>query len=335
MIEGVSIIVCTHNGKNRLEPTLSSFTKLKSRFPIELILIDNGSSDGVGNWVKEWWEINLVKVPIKVFQEQNPGLMNARIKGIQESSFDFLLFCDDDNELSFDYLEIGINLFLNNPKVGVIGGYGEIPIGYSVPDWFHSYQKSFALGPQALASGVLTEKLSYVYGAGSFFRREPLIRLIEKGFQFQLTGRTQGRLISGDDLELCWLMQLMGYQIYYCDSLRFVHHLGESRISTNYLIQMKSGTSFGSALLFGYKSYFENPTKSSLLYFLQYLKNWSLSGLIYTKNWINFLFQTPEWEGRMAVLILKSRFISFSTKWKKSLLTFNQLKNFSENWNRY
>lgn len=333
MLKGFSVIVCTYNGKNRLKSTLLSISKLQSKLDFEFLLIDNASTDGTSNWVLEFWKKNNISIPIRVFEEKKAGLMNARIRGIQEAKYEFLLFCDDDNELAFDYLDIAQDIFHNFPKVGVIGGMGEIPISLSIPEWFSFYQKSFAIGPQQSESGMLYQKPSHIYGAGAFFRRKPLSNLIEAGYQFFLSGRTQEQTISGDDLELCWLMQLVGYQIYYSNELKFIHHIDLERLNTNYLIQMKTGTSLGSALLFAYRSYFQNQKRSIESFKKEYLIQWVKIGSVLLKNRIKYFYQNKTWNSELALSILNSRFISFSTFRKQSVLIYSQLQNFEEYWN--
>lgn len=332
MAKGFSVIVCTYNGINRLSSTIEAISVLKSEIDFEFLLVDNASTDGTREWVLDFWNKKNISIPISVVVEKQPGLMNARIRGIKEAKFDYLVFCDDDNELANNYLEVVHSIFEMNPKVGVIGGKGIIPDLNSVPDWFLEYQKSFAIGPQQGESGIINEWPSFVYGAGASFRKMPLIQLINSGYKFQLKGRTQKVTISGDDLELCWLMQLMGYQIYYSQDLKFIHHVETSRVNTDYLIKMKSGTSMGSALLFAYQSYFQGKTKSNFQYTIEYSRKWIWYGLLWLKNLTGNYSKKIDWRTELAMSILKTRFTSFSLFRRQSLFTYQQLKKFSENW---
>lgn len=333
MREGVSIILCTFNGKDRLGPSLNAIQNIDPEVPKELILVDNASIDGTGDWLKEYVETSKLRFPVRYLYEPKPGLIHARVAGIQSAVFDFILFCDDDNALALDYLSVGIRLFKANAELGVLGGFGIPVLEGPEPNWLSRYRKSFALGPQAAHSGKIQELPGHVYGAAFFFRKKPLIELIDSGYQFYLTGRTQTQTVSGDDLELCWLMQLMGYEIHYSEDLKFFHSMPINRMSTDYLIKMKSGTAAGSALLYAYRYFFRFPDSGifnfSFAYFFQALK----SGLIYLKNKLVDPKGLISWEKTLAVSILASQWNSFFTQFSKAKSIFSQLQSRKEVWN--
>lgn len=332
MGEGVSIILCTFNGKDRLPATLEAIQKLDPEVPKELILVDNASADGTGEWFKHYLEDDKLGFPCHYIFEAKPGLIHARMTGIKSATFDLLLFCDDDNALASNYLVLGRKLFQSNPKLGVLGGYGIPILEGPEPAWLSRYQKSFALGPQAERSGKIQEIPGHVYGAAAFFRKKPLLDLIDSEYRFYLTGRTQTQTISGDDLELCWLMQLMGFEIHYEESLKFFHSMHQSRMTTDYLIKMKSGTAVGGALLFAYRQFILNPESTTsrfvLAYFLQFLK----TGLLLLKNRITRPGTSTSWERNLAMAILTSRWASFRKNFSIAHALFLQLQSKKSFW---
>lgn len=332
MVEGVSIILCTFNGKDRLSSTLESIQNLDPEVPKELILVDNASTDGTGKWLNEYVETAKLGFQARYVLEPKPGLIHARVAGIKSADFDLLLFCDDDNALAPDYLSVGVRLFKSNTQMGVLGGYGIPVLEGPEPDWLSRYQKSFALGPQAERSGKIPEIPAHVYGAAAFFRKKPLLEVIDSGYSFYLTGRTQTQAISGDDLELCWLMQLMGYEIHYEESLKFLHAMPRYRMTTDYLIKMKSGTAAGSSLLFAYRYFIRHPNSTpfnfTLAYFVQYLK----AGLLFQKNRRTQSWQPKSWERDLALAILSSRWISFRENFSLARALFSQLQSKKEFW---
>ena len=332
MGEGVSIILCTFNGKDRLPATLDSIQQLDPEVRQELILVDNASTDGTGNWLKEYVETAKLRCPVIYVFEPKPGLIHARIAGIKAASFNLLLFCDDDNALSANYLTLGFWLFKTNPKMGVLGGYGIPVLEGPEPDWLSRHQKSFALGPQAAQSGKIQELPGHVFGAASFFRKKPLLDLIDSGYNFYLTGRTQTQAISGDDLELCWLMQLMGYEIHYAENLKFLHVMPQFRMSTDYLIKMKSGTAAGSSLLYAYRYFILHPNSSSSKFKLAYFSQFLKAGLIFQKHKWKQAVKSQSWEKDLALAILSSRWASFRENFSQARGLFTQLKSKKELW---
>lgn len=332
MGEGVSIILCTFNGKNRLPATLEAIQKLNPEVPKELILVDNASTDSTGEWLKHYLKEGHLAFPSRYIFEPKAGLIYARLAGIKSATYDLLLFCDDDNALAPDYLTLGSKLFQSNPNLGVLGGYGIPVLEGPEPAWLSRYQKSFALGPQAARSGKIQERPGHVYGAAAFFRKKPLLDLIDSGYTFYLTGRTQTQAISGDDLELCWLMQMMGFEIHYSEDLKFFHSMPRSRMTTDYLIKMKSGTAAGSALLFAYRYFIQHPKSSSfqfaIAYFCQFLK----AGLLLQKNKWRQAGKSNSWERELALAILATRWASFRDNFSLARALFAQLQSYKKFW---
>ncbi|NVJ86812.1 MAG: glycosyltransferase family 2 protein [Algoriphagus sp.] len=323
-LNGVSIIICTYNGVERLPKTLDSILQLNPGITRELILVDNASTEDIEGFCHNYFSENPLKIKFKLVKENKTGLTHARIAGIMNSRYDYLLFCDDDNSLSPDYLDFGLEIFEKNENVGIVGGRGIARMTINPPVWFEKYQKSYAVGPQRLNSGLIDFSPSHVYGAGSFFRRIPMLEILEAGFYPSLIGRTNTTLLSGDDLEWCWLLQLKGYKIYYEDKLRFYHDLSEQRLNESYYIKLKAGTASGSALLFAYRTFFKNRNLSVSGFKASFKMESLKHRLRYYKN--RFLINSKNWENELALAILRSRVQSFRRYPVESLKLYSELK---------
>ena len=82
--KGISIIVCCHNSEDRLPNTLESLSKqhLDSNHPVEIIIVDNNSSDNTGLIAQKLWNDFGTPYPLIVIEEKKPGLSNARRAGV-------------------------------------------------------------------------------------------------------------------------------------------------------------------------------------------------------------------------------------------------------------
>ncbi|MEB2778315.1 glycosyltransferase [Algoriphagus sp. D3-2-R+10] len=333
--EGISIIVCTFNGKNRLPQTLAAINQLYEGIDRELILVDNASTDGTSEWVRNYLTELCPDLSWKIIYEPVPGLSHARIAGISASSFEYVLFCDDDNQLFKDYLDLGYRILKANPEIGVLGGFGIPVFEIDKPEWFDRYSQSYAVGPQSEKSGIIEKAVGYVYGAGTFFRKEPMLEILQSGYQLALTGRKKEKLISGDDLEWSWLMRLKGYDIAYEKSLQFYHLLSKERLNENYYIKLKSGTASGSGILFGYTSYLKNPKMNSIQYTLAYANELFKSFLVFTKHAFLRPFVKKSWEKELGFRILESRKNSFLENGKRSIRLYKELMRFFPGYSRF
>lgn len=149
-----------------------------------------------------------------------------------------LVFCDDDNWFAEDYVTRAWEAMRSNPGAAVLGGRGAPALAADPPAWFARYATYDALGPQAEATGDVTEDKGYVYGAGLVLRRSAWDELCAHGFRSQLTGRKGASLASSEDRELCYALRLRGHRIRYEDGLQFMHEIPERRLAWSYFLTM-------------------------------------------------------------------------------------------------
>ena len=99
-----SIVICTYNPNveifKRVLNAISNFSTFSPKH--EVIIVDNNSNPPVSNFdfVKDF--INHLS-DRRIIYENEPGLTNARIAGINQSSSEWIVFFDDDNEPDEDY----------------------------------------------------------------------------------------------------------------------------------------------------------------------------------------------------------------------------------------
>ena len=92
----ISIVVPVYNAKKVLQTCADSI--LRQDFPDwELLLVDDGSSDGSGEVCDRLAESER---RIRVFHKPNGGVSSARNLGIREAGGEYLLFVDSDDEIS-------------------------------------------------------------------------------------------------------------------------------------------------------------------------------------------------------------------------------------------
>jgi glycosyltransferase involved in cell wall biosynthesis len=323
----VSIILCTHNGLNRLQPTLEHLCRLDKVDDMELIIVDNASTDNTNTFCTEYLTQHAT-YPWKVFYEAKPGLIHARQKGIAESQYDTLLFCDDDNYLDPSYVRIGEEIMNKHSKIGALGGNGAPVFEAEKPDWFDKYHYSFAVGKQADKSGKLNSKTAEIYGAASFWRKSVLQLIEQKGIETVLTGRKGNQLVSGDDVEWCFLVLLAGYEIWYEEQLKFKHLMTAGRLTWEYYLKLKKGISAGSALLFPYGYLLHQKGKNSLLFSVRY---WLKAGDSIFRYYIFLLkhglfLKIPVTQKELAHSILKSRMNSYLNNYIRALNQFKKIQ---------
>lgn len=97
----ISVIVPVYNVEQSLDRCVRSIAEQTYRH-LEIILVDDGSSDGCPRLCDEWTERD---DRIRVIHKLNGGLSDARNAGLNAMHGDFVAFVDSDDYAEPDYLE--------------------------------------------------------------------------------------------------------------------------------------------------------------------------------------------------------------------------------------
>lgn len=91
----ISIIIPVYNTEEYLRNTIDSILS-QDCCDVELLLIDDGSSDGSGKICDNYAEDNAC---VRAFHKQNGGVSSARNLGIENAHGEWVMFVDSDDEL--------------------------------------------------------------------------------------------------------------------------------------------------------------------------------------------------------------------------------------------
>jgi glycosyltransferase involved in cell wall biosynthesis len=108
----VSVIIPTYNRAAIIQEALDSVYQQTYR-PIEVIVVDDGSSDGTENIVKTWAEGHKVEsgFTVEYLSQKNMGAQAARNRGTCASQGQFIQFLDSDDLLLKEKLVRAVQLF--------------------------------------------------------------------------------------------------------------------------------------------------------------------------------------------------------------------------------
>lgn len=229
-MRGISILICCYNSAARINETLEHVFALNvpAELLCEVILVDNNSIDDTrAIAIQTHDRVRKASMTFKVVIETTPGLFFARSKGIQESKFELILFCDDDNHLNNDYLEIAARLFDQQPAVAIAGGWVKPKLSFYPGKWIEANYGALAIEASPKNAGYV----DWVFGAGMIIRKNVFNELKHQGISLHLTGRLGMKQTSGDDAELCHLVRFLGYKIYYSPELILYHKISPHRLT--------------------------------------------------------------------------------------------------------
>lgn len=279
MKDGVSIIVCCYNSAQRIRETLYYVALQEATIAPgwEVIIVNNNSSDETEAVArKACTEFGIKNCTI--IREPKAGLINARISGAMNASFNLYSFIDDDNHIEKKWIDKVFSIFQLYADVGACGGSSTAKTDSAAPAWFNAFNSAYAIGKQQEKSGYVNTQRGYLWGAGLSLRKAVWDQLMNSSVSLFLIGRKGKSLLAGEDGEICLRIQLYGWKLWYQEDLRFVHYLPDNRLSTTYLLRIYEGFGKSEVILRMYRSVlgfdpilkftheFRSSAKNSVLY---------------------------------------------------------------------
>jgi len=219
----VSVIIVNFNGLRFLNSCLKSV--LSTDYAnFEVIFIDNASTDGSVEFVKERFgrTFNLTIIS----NEKNLGFAEGNNVGIKIARGNYIVFLNNDTEVTQSWLRELVKVMENDYKIGIgqskllflvnrkcFDSAGEFIDRYGVEmsrggDWKEEDKGQYDL----------VEEIFYAKGAAMIIRRNVLDEI---GLFDPLLFLTQ------TDADLCWRARLGGYKVVYVPK-SVVYHVGEA-----------------------------------------------------------------------------------------------------------
>lgn len=223
----VSVVVVNYNGSNYLPSCLHSLLA-QTHKPAEIIVVDNGSSDGAfGALRQNFPSVNVIR------NSENRFLCAAYNQGIAVSKGDYILCLNNDVTLSPSFIELLLEKRNISSRVGIWGGKLVRPDKQTIDSaglWFSRNRKPFDRGYNQRDRGQY-QKEGYVFGingAAMLLRRTMLEVISINGECFD-----EDFKVFYEDFDLCWRANRFGWKAYYVPEAIAYHARGAATQKNN------------------------------------------------------------------------------------------------------
>ncbi|HET6413013.1 MAG TPA: glycosyltransferase [Anaeromyxobacter sp.] len=249
----LDVVICTHTPRaSVLDRVIEALARQTARPPaFRVLLIDNASSPPVAQSVLN--PLSRAGIDARIVVEPVLGLPYARLRALAETTSNWVLFVDDDNELAERFVEEGLAFLEAHRRVGAFGGKLLLPSGLALPAWktpFLTYLGIKDAGDSVLESTSDNWGPWEPPGAGLFVRREVLQAYadrVSRDPRGLLLGRRGNKVLSScDDSFLVRQAPRLGFALAYVPQLKLVHHLEPHRLRYSMLLRLL--VAFGSSL---------------------------------------------------------------------------------------
>jgi GT2 family glycosyltransferase len=220
----VSLVILSYNKRELTSSCLTSIFKHIPEREYEVIVVDNASSDDSVEYIKK----NFPKVKL-VENTKNSGFAGGCNVGAKHAKGDYILFLNNDAELSSNPLPQMVEVFDNHPDAGVVGG---LLVNHN-----GSLQRSFG----SFYTILNVAYLLFAGESGELKRFKSLdithtdwvsggFMLVKRSVFEKVKGFNESYFMYIEDMDLCYRVKKAGYEIYNTPHAK-VKHLGQG--STN------------------------------------------------------------------------------------------------------
>ncbi|MEI4768833.1 glycosyltransferase family 2 protein [Psychrobacillus sp. FJAT-51614] len=229
----VSIIIVNFNTKKLTLECIQSIYNANSLYEIEIILVDNNSSDGSVDIIRKIYpKVNVIE------NRQNVGFSRANNQAILQSKGRYVLLLNSDTIVMEDTLSKIVEFMDKDKQIGAAGC--EVLLkngtldrachrGFPTPEASFYYMTGFAKrypnSPKynAYHKSYLNmdevHEIDCLVGAFMMVRREAIdeIGLLDESF-----------FMYGEDIDWCFRIKKAGWKIYYYPHVSIIHYKGAS-----------------------------------------------------------------------------------------------------------
>lgn len=220
----VSIIVPVYNQLDYTELFIDSLIKFTGR-GFELIIIDNCSSDGTKEYLKN---LALENICVKlIFNHENEGFPAAINQGILEATGDYIVIANNDIVITDGWLKELIAAAETDPQIGLVGPISNSVSGFQI-DRDAKYKSLEEM--HAYAADVRIKNKNNIV---EFPRVAFLCTLISKKV-IDIIGGLDERFSPGnyEDDDYCLRAQLAGFKTLINRGV-FIHHFGSKSFKSD------------------------------------------------------------------------------------------------------
>lgn len=226
-----SIVIPTYNRLDVLPEVLDALESQQNAPPFELVLVDDGSSDGTGDWLEK----REFRVPATVLRQENQGPAMARNRGVETARGERIGFLGDDTVPSPGWLAAhaaAAARYPDEPLLAVIGYTGWHPRMRLNPFLRYINEHGLQFG-YALIENPANVPFNFLYTSNLTLPRQALL---DDPFDLRFP------YAAWEDIELAYRLKKRGLRLVY-EATATVAHDHPTRIARFMARQEKAGYS--------------------------------------------------------------------------------------------
>lgn len=210
-----SIIILTYNNLNYSKLCIDSIRHFTEEGTYEIIVVDNASTDGTVEWLKQQKDIK------SIFNKSNLGFPKGCNEGIKISDGDNILLLNNDVIVTKNWLKNLILCLHSSKDIGAVGAVtNSCSYNQTIPTQYHSIDEMFKFAEiHNISNPDLWEQRIKLIGFCMAFKKEIVTKIGLLDEQF-----TPGNY---EDDDYSYRLIKAGYKLMLCKDT-FIHHFGNT-----------------------------------------------------------------------------------------------------------
>ena len=249
----VSIIVLTWNGIDVTKRCLTSLLEKTTHPDFEVIVVDNGSTDGTCEYLRGIAGIKLIE------NGENLGFVRGNNLGIRATNRDVLLLNNDTEIIQSDWLERIQEVAYSSADIGIVGcrlvnDEGELVHAGTYMPLPSYWGQEYPAGEKDIGQYIRSREVDGVIAACVYIKRELIDRiglLDESYFSYY------------EDTDYCLKAKKAGFRVFMCGSAT-VKHLENASTSLNRMDFSSTFKRSREIFISKWKDYYESIFKRNL-----------------------------------------------------------------------
>lgn len=230
----LSIVILSYNTKELLRNCLKSIWNHKDEADLEVIVSDNGSSDGSVEMVKhDFPEVLLIE------NKKNLGFAAGNNKARNLVKGEYVLILNSDTEIKKNSLKETVGYLETHADVGAATCKIVLPNGKPDPDARRTFPtplvafSHFSGIDRIFPNSKLLAKYWYGYLSEDLTHEVDVVQgaftLVRKKAIDEVGWYDEDYFLDGEDIDVCWKIKRAGYKIVYYPKVSILHIKGASK----------------------------------------------------------------------------------------------------------
>lgn len=226
----LSICIVNWNTRELLRACLRSIESYAPSVPVQVIVVDNASSDGSAKMVQDEFPRMLL-----IANQENKSYAAGNNQAIAAATGDYILLLNPDTELHPSTLENALRFLESHPEAGAIGALQQFPDGRLQPSVrAFPYPALLFFEITGLAKLFPRHKTLAGYRM-SWFQYDRTLPVDQPMGTFLMTRRAVIEQVGGmdeqfplffNDVDWCYRIKQAGWIIYFVPEVVILHHGG-------------------------------------------------------------------------------------------------------------